>query len=801
MRAITRWAHAGLIVIVAMTSLVTPGRTSAQQDADFAARVDLLADNPHPDVTLGDLNGDGVPDLVVTNASAGSVTVLITQPGAADATTMFSARQAFPVGSVPRSIAIGDLNGDKIPDLAVVNEGSDSVSVLISRTALGAATPSFTAHQEFQVGDAPKTVAIGDLNGDGKNDLVVSNGGSASVSVLLNQAVQNAASSGFAAQKQFTVGTGPRGVAIADMNGDGRPDVVTANLEDDSVSVLRNLTQPGAAEPSLASAITVTSGNGSRSLALADMNGDGTPDVTVANEGDDSVSVLLNTTQPGGASIVLRLETQRGVGRAPSRVAVGDLNHDGKADIVVSNRTGNSVSFYLNTTGDSAAALTFGPIRNLATGAEPVSVALGDLNRDGRDDIVVSTIGSRDVGLFVSKGSPATAVPPPIVLTPGQRVGQEHVPARQWATPAFLDPVTLVTVTGATRLAVGDIDQDGRPDLATISLEPDAFLAHFNQSTVGGEAPRFGNLAAPWNGGLQSVATRENPTDLAIADMNGDTLPEIVVVNRTMGSVSFFSPFEVEGQIQFTSVVAPIGGKPGVVLLGAFAGDGNLDVVIGYGDGVIGVLESRPSASGFRLSPIYHMVLYEEPRAMVSEDLNRDGMLDIAAVTSAGTLVLLINNGQGGRAFTATQVQRPGREPSGMAVGDLNADGMLDYVVTSQGSRDVDVYFSPFDPSAPPFTYQAIGSPSAVAIGEITGDGLPDIVIASDANGGIVEVHRNMTQAGASRLGVDLFAFGPVTGNVSDLVIADVNFDEKPDIAVVNGGAFITIFTNSTTAP
>src|SRR5262249_6281893 len=125
-------------------------------------------------------------------------------------------------------------------------------SVLLNTTAPGASTATFAARQDFTTGTGPRSVAIADLNGDGKPDLVVGNSTSDSVSVLLNTTAPGATMATFAAKQDFATGTGPRSVAIADLNGDGKPDIVTADTTSHSVSVLLNTTAPGAATLTLA---------------------------------------------------------------------------------------------------------------------------------------------------------------------------------------------------------------------------------------------------------------------------------------------------------------------------------------------------------------------------------------------------------------------------------------------------------------------------------------------------------------------------------------------------------------------
>ena len=262
------------------------------------------------------------------------------------------------------SVAVGDFNGDGNQDLAAVGDFPGIVSIL-----LGDGTGNFSSPTNFAVGISPHSVAVGDFNGDGKQDLVTANQGSNNVSILLGDGAGN-----FSAPTNFSVGYLPQTVAAGDFNGDGNQDLATANGASDDVSILL-----GDGTGNFGAATNFTAGAGAFSVAVGDFNGDGKQDLAVANVHSNNVSILL-----GDGTGNFSAPTNFGAGDFAQFVVVGDFNGEGKQDLAVANYFSENVSILL---GDGAGH--FSAPTNFGAGRVPSSVAVGDFNGDGKQDLAV----------------------------------------------------------------------------------------------------------------------------------------------------------------------------------------------------------------------------------------------------------------------------------------------------------------------------------------------------------------------------------------------------------------------------
>jgi hypothetical protein len=354
-----------------------------------------------------DVNADGKPDLITANGD-NTVSVLFNTTSAGASASSFG-QQTFDTGRSPLSITAADVNGDGKPDLVTANYSDNTVSVLINTTEPGATITSFAGQQTFGTGTAPSWVTTADVNGDGSPDLIVTNIGDGTVSVLLNTTAPGATTSDFAVQQTFATGGQPFAVTTADINGDGSQDLIVTNSQHDpmcncdddgTISVLLNTTAPSAITADFSAQQTFTAGAGPATVTAVDLDGDGKPDLVIGNSYVLGASVLLNTTVPGAAisSFAAQQIVATGPFSAPS-VGVADVNGDGLADLVIAQ---TNALVRLNTTAPGTLTPTFGAVQTFITGTQPDSIAIADLNGDGEPDLITANHQDATVSVLLN---------------------------------------------------------------------------------------------------------------------------------------------------------------------------------------------------------------------------------------------------------------------------------------------------------------------------------------------------------------------------------------------------------------
>ena len=333
--------------------------TSTSGSASFIPQYDVSGPSGYWPIALaaGDLDGDGKADLVMVNNYGANFVVY--QNTGSSGSISFAQLPPFAAQVTPFAVTVGDLNGDGKPDIAIVEQnGPQSLIEVFPNTSsvgsisFGAGVPVFLPN-----GYAAWAVAIGDFDGNGMPDLATTDYSNNTVSVFRNKGTAGGALS-FASHKDFTIGNDPQGIAVGDLDGDGLPDIVATNAGDGTLSILRSTSTPG----SISFATTTqATGAGAYYVAIADLNGDGLPDIASAanTEAPGAVSVHSNASTPG--TIVLAAKVDYTTDDGPVALNIADLDGNGTPDIAALNMNGTApnpdFSVLLNQ-GVSAPAIT-----------------------------------------------------------------------------------------------------------------------------------------------------------------------------------------------------------------------------------------------------------------------------------------------------------------------------------------------------------------------------------------------------------------------------------------------------------
>jgi hypothetical protein len=742
-------------------------------DGTFQSPINIATISSVSSVAVADVNGDGKMDLLVANESTNNVSVMLGYGNGA-----FQAPMTFAAGAYPTSIAVADLNGDGKQDLVVTND-TGAVSTL-----LGNGDGTFQSHQTFATGAYPESVDVADLNGDGKPDLIVGNVSSNNVGVLLGNGDGT-----FQAQKTFATGTNPDSVAVTDVNGDGKLDLVVANNGSGNIGVLM-----GNGDGTFQTQKTFAAGSNPICVAAADLNGDGTPDLVVANNGSNTIGVLLGNNSFAGQFYTIDQPTKLAFSQPPAGTLPGSvLNGATGVLVAVEDTTGATVGIdssvvTLSLNGGAFASggntVSVAAVNGVATFKNLIINAAGNYTMSASDGALAGATSSSftiDVLpniLSVSRGTPAGTMgePPSVtyVVTFNEPVAGVTSADFQLAFTGGTSASSTVAVSPSGGYnSVYAVTVNGISGKGTLGLN----LVD-NGSIVDGYGSHLANTGATFQA-QQTFATGSAPDSVAVADVNGDGKPDLIVANSSSNNVGVLLG-NGNGTFQPQQTFA-VGSDPTSVAVADLNGDGRLDLVVtNYNSNTVSVLLGNGDGT-FLAQKTF--ATCTDPQSVVVADLNGDGKPDLVVGSDyyMGSVNVLMGNGDG--TFQADKSFSAGEYPESVAVADVNGDGKKDLVVAAFGDGDVNVLLGNGDgtfQSAKTFTSGWISDPYSVAVADVNGDGKPDVVLASGFNGyvGVLLGNGDGTFQNPS----DLQA-----GTAQEFItVADVNGDGKPDLVTSN---------------
>ncbi|HWT00602.1 MAG TPA: FG-GAP-like repeat-containing protein [Pyrinomonadaceae bacterium] len=704
----------------------------------------LVGDSPLK-AAVADFDGDGKLDMATANSFSDDVTILL-----GNGTGAFTEAAGSPVtvGTSPVSVAAADFDNDGDQDLAVANIDDDTVTILLGDGAGG-----FTeaANSPFNAGPGPASVVTGDFNNDGRQDLATANAGCTDVTILLGDGAGDFSE---AAGSPVTVGITPVSITLADFNKDGKADLATANVDGDDVTILLG----DGAGGFTATATSPTAGSSPASIAAGDFNNDGKADLAVGNDNDGDVTILLGDgsggfAEPAGSPVW--------VGFGVS-VAVLDFNNDGRQDLAAASLAFSDVTILL---GDGAGGFTESPGSPVPVGDGPFTVAVGDFNRDGRPDIATPNAGCSDVTVLLNTCD------------------------RDCQGANFFEaagsPIALQVTGEPTRVAVGDFNNDGRPDLAVTSVLNELFIL------LGDGAGGFTEAAG------SPVATGNSSFPVVVADFDNDGKQDLAVGNYGESSLTILlgdgtGGFTEAAGSPIAGVVSPLG-----LATGDFNRDGNQDLAAANDASDSVTILLGDGTGGFKPPVGLPVTVGDSPKSVTAGDFNNDGKTDLAtANANSNDLTILIGDGAGGFSQPAGSPVAAGGSPEDVVAADFNRDGNLDLAATVSPEHVVIL----LGDGAGGFTEHA-GSPVALgeyffalAAGDFNNDGKTDLAASGNAAGNVSFLLGNgaggFTQTAGSPVKAGLDPF--------DVAAGDFNNDGRLDLVTPNNGSRdVTVLLNA----
>lgn len=774
-----------------------------------------------------DLDGDGKQDLVFTTTNA-AVNVLRNLSTATD--IIFDTIQVFTAGGGANGIGTGDFDGDGKPDLAISNAASSLVSVLINTSTPGVI--SFAPKADFGADVGQSDIAVSDIDGDGKPDIAVPNQTLNKISVLRNTTTGGVLS--FATKVDFATNARPRSIALGDLNDDGKPDAITANLNINLLSTFRNISTPGTIL--FDTRVDVYADN-AYGCAIGDMDLDGKPDVAVTNTNFNQVALLRNTSSSGG-NITFDTKVNFSALGPLQAILMTDLTGDGLPEVVAGNAAGSSstIQVFKNQSAPGSFSLSQPYYYNAVNTVTRLTGC--DWNGDGITDIGITPtnraaiLKNRINEPFITSFSPVFGNNGTVMTIQGTNFNGAtavNIGGNPAAAFTVVSPTQITATIGtAAKGAVQVTSAAGTHALNEFTLPPPVISAfspqtgppgtivtisgnHFDADTAANNIVLFGSARA-------NVLTATSTT-LTVQVPAGANAEPVTVISHQLAAESnkpFYYTFPGGGAFtsqSFDPKVDFITGNLGAAVSSVNAadidGDNRPDLVTAnYGANSISVIRNLSTPGHIATAPKVDLPTNGSPRYAALHDLDNDGKQDLVVSTSTSLVSVFRNTSTPGNLSFAARIDFNGfANPAGLSFGDYNRDGKPDISAAILGGV---AFLRNF--STQPGTISFIGQPAsgssqlsyAIQSGDLDGDGMPEIVDVEGVNGNFPTTFRNTATAGDWGFSFSPYTlyFGSITSTYG-LALPDLDGDNKRDVAIVNGVGsplpHVPVFLNNST--
>lgn len=687
---------------VALGDFNNDGQLDIVVGKDGTHNIDILLNNDHGNFLMNtvyrtdstfyptslvaaDFNSDNQLDIAVSDSIMNTVTFLY---GEGNGTFRSSPTFSTGISSQPQSIATGDFNSDNRKDLVAAYSGTASVGLFLTIDNGALESPKLlpTGYDS-----KPHGITVADFDNDGHLDIAVANNGNKNIGFFFG--VGNGT---FSEQRTISLGTDIYAIWIdsGDFNNDDRLDlVVSSNVAPTPSAVLL------ADDYRSFRVQKIDSVNGTYKGAVEDFNNDGYLDVVFCQEYYDALAVLLGFGDGTFRDPIIYLT---GAGSYPTSITANDFNLDGKLDIAVANNHQNSISILL---GYGNGTFSSQSVYFLYNNGAPLSIISRDFNNDKWPDVAIGIQGQNSLGIFFGKGN-GTFLPPFISLTGDGSIPQD-INAGDFNKDGQLDIIIANTDSGNVgiilghvygsffneinystgnnsypfSIGLGDFNNDGRLDVVVSNMLDDniaVFLGYASENFVSTTTKRIGKLS--------------EPVSIAVGDFNNDTCLDVVVADRGTNEIVVL---QGTGYGTFSHQSAYSTGNsssPSWITVEDFNQDQYLDIAVANsGTNNIAVFLGNMNGT-FSSSIISSIGNAWTPVSLSVGYFNNDTLLDIAIANFGSNNVCLLF-GHGNGSFTNPECRTSGYDsrPVAVASGDMNGDNKTDLVIANKGPSTIEI--------------------------------------------------------------------------------------------------------------